>query len=127
MAILNFNTIMLQAVCPKLPMRNKAATLAFYRELLGFDDIGEVDFPEYLLLKRENVELHFFLFPDLLPADNYGQVYIRVNGIRVFYHELKNRGVTIHPNGPLALKPWGQWEFALLDPDHNLLTFGEAL
>jgi len=25
------------------------------------------------------------------------------------------------------MKPWGQKEFALLDPDHNLLTFGQAI
>jgi hypothetical protein len=27
----------------------------------------------------------------------------------------------------LAKKPWGQQEFSLLDPDHNLLTFGESI
>jgi hypothetical protein len=27
----------------------------------------------------------------------------------------------------LATKPWGQREFSLLDPDHNLLTFGETV
>lgn len=34
-------------------------------------------------------------------------------------------GVTVHPNGHLQTKPWGQREFALLDPDNNLLTFGQ--
>jgi hypothetical protein len=33
----------------------------------------------------------------------------------------------IHPNGKLQNKPWGQREFALLDPDNNLLTFGQSL
>ena len=28
---------------------------------------------------------------------------------------------------PLEIKPWKQKEFAVLDPDHNLLTFGENL
>jgi hypothetical protein len=37
-----------------------------------------------------------------------------------------NSGVPIHPNGKLELKPWMQKEFSILDPDHNLLTFGEA-
>jgi hypothetical protein len=26
----------------------------------------------------------------------------------------------------LETKPWGQREFSLLDPDNNLLTFGEG-
>ncbi len=29
----------------------------------------------------------------------------------------------IHPAGHLQTKPWGQSEFAMLDPDNNLLTF----
>ena len=37
----------------------------------------------------------------------------------------QERGVAIHPNAPLQQKPWGMLEFALLDPDMNLLTFGQ--
>ena len=33
----------------------------------------------------------------------------------------------IHPNGSLTTKPWGQKEFSLLDPDNNLLTFGQSI
>jgi hypothetical protein len=32
-----------------------------------------------------------------------------------------------HPNGHLAIKPWGQKEFSILDPDNNLLTFGQNI
>jgi hypothetical protein len=32
----------------------------------------------------------------------------------------------IHPNGKLQTKPWGQKEFSILDPDNNLLTFGQS-
>jgi hypothetical protein len=32
--------------------------------------------------------------------------------------------IEIHPNGTLQTKPWDQKEFALFDPDNNLLTFG---
>jgi hypothetical protein len=34
---------------------------------------------------------------------------------------------TLFPNGHLEVKPWGQKELILLDPDNNLLTFGESL
>jgi hypothetical protein len=27
----------------------------------------------------------------------------------------------------MEIKPWGQIEFSLLDPDHNLLTFGQTV
>ena len=33
----------------------------------------------------------------------------------------------ILPNGKLQIKPWGQKEFAMLDPDNSLLTFGESM
>lgn len=108
-------------------MRDKATTRAYYVEQLGFKMLGTLDFPDYLILVRDQVELHFFAFPTLDPAENYGQVYIRVKDIARFYHALLDQGVAIHPNGHLAIKPWGQKEFALLDPDHNLLTFGESV
>ena len=38
---------------------------------------------------------------------------------------MSDNKVEIHPSGHLAAKPWGQKEFSLLDPDNNLLTFGE--
>ena len=49
------------------------------------------------------------------------------NAIDELYSALLRNGVRIHPHGPLQNKPWGQREFALLDPDNNLLTIGQAL
>lgn len=115
---------MLQQACPKLPMRQKAQTLDFYIQQLGFELLA--DYGDYVLVKKEQVELHFFQYKNLDPATNYGQVYIRTNNIQQLYQDLLERKVPIHPNSPLQQKPWGQWEFALLDPDHNLLTFGQA-
>jgi uncharacterized glyoxalase superfamily protein PhnB len=117
---------MMQSVCPKLPMRDKNLTLKYYVEQLGFQPAGSLSYPDYLMLCKEGVELHFFLFQDLDASENYGQVYIRVSAIHELYQQLLDHGVKIHPNGPLAKKPWGQWEFALIDPDNNLLTFGQA-
>jgi hypothetical protein len=50
-----------------------------------------------------------------------------VRNIDGVYLQLLNSGVSIHPNGKLELKPWMQKEFSILDLDHNLLTFGEAV
>lgn len=119
------NSYMLTNVYPKLPMRNKAATYNYYVNKLGFTQTGG-NYDDYLMVEKDNVQLHFFLFKDLKPEDNYGQVYIRCNNIDVLYNALQSAGVAIHPNGPLQLKPWGQKEFALLDPDNNLLTFGQS-
>lgn len=116
---------MLTALIPKLPMRDPAATRAFYVHRLGFTVAGT--YPAYLIVERDGHELHFFLHADLDPLTNDGQVYIRTTAIDDLYRSLTERGVAIHPNGALSTKPWGQREFALLDPDHNLLTFGEGM
>ncbi|SFR57760.1 MULTISPECIES: bleomycin resistance protein [Maribacter] len=118
---------MLVSINPKLPMRNKSATIDYYVNSLGFKKVGTIDYPEYLMVEKDDIEIHFFLFEALNPKENYGQVYIRTNDIETLYQSLLNINVAIHPNGKLELKPWKQKEFALLDPDSNLLTFGESL
>jgi catechol 2,3-dioxygenase-like lactoylglutathione lyase family enzyme len=104
-------------------MRDKAASKQFYVQGLGFSEVG--DYGDYLLLKKGAIELHLFEFKGLNPFENDGQVYIRTTEIEALYQDIIDRKTPIHPNGPLENKPWGQKEFSLLDPDHNLLTFGE--
>lgn len=115
---------MLEKIIPKLPMKDKVATKNFYLKQLEFAELG--DYGDYLLLAKDAVEVHFFIFEQLNPLQNYGQVYIRTKNIEAVYQAFLKKGVQIHPNDPLRSKPWKQKEFSLLDPDHNLLTFGEA-
>ena len=112
---------MLLAVHPKLPMRSKAATRHFYTQQLGFTDIGQVDYPDYLMLRRDEVEIHFFSFSDLDPATNDGQVYIRVTDIDTLYAACQTAGIRL---SDLKTMPWKQKEFSTWDPDNNVLTFG---
>lgn len=114
---------MLTHIHPKLPMRNKAATKAFYITQLGFSELA--DYGDYLLVQKDNIEIHFFEYKALDPQTNYGQVYIRTNDIDHLYQAVQDNQVSIHPNGTLQTKPWGQTEFSLLDPDNNLLTFAQ--
>ena len=118
---------MLTDINPKLPMRNKAATKDYYINKLGFEQLGDVDYPDYLMVTKDTVEIHFFEFKDLNPKQNYGQVDIRTVSIDRLYQDFVDNGIAIHPNGKLEVKPWGQKEFSLLDPDYNLLTFGQKL
>ena len=116
---------MLTEIHPKLPMREKRLTKDYYLKNLGFEEIG--DYGDYLLMRKDNIEIHFFLFPELDPNENYGQIYMRTNAIDALYADLLERNVEIHPNGHLETKSWGQREFSLLDPDNNLLTFGQSV
>jgi hypothetical protein len=114
----------LKDIIPKLPIRDKMLTKEFYLNQLSFELIS--DYGDYILLKKDQIEIHFFEFKSLDPLENYGQVYIRVIDINKLYKSLLNKSIAIHPNGHLEVKPWGQKEFSLLDPDNNLLTFGQA-
>ena len=118
---------MLTDINPKLPMRDKDVTREFYTSKLGFKVFGGADFDGYLMMEKDQIQIHFFEFKELDPKENYGQVYIRTDNIDSFYQSLLDAKTTIHPNGPLETKPWGQKEFAVLDPDNNLLTFGESM
>ncbi len=118
---------MYKFISPKLPMRNKAKTKNYYLNQLDFEQFGSDDFPDYLMVKKEKIEIHFFLFEELNPKENYGQVYIRVENIEKLYQYFLETKVKIHPNGALKETSWGMKEFHLLDPDHNLLTFGESI
>ena len=106
-------------------MRDKSTTRHYYINQLGFQEIG--DYEGYLIVQKDKVEIHFFEFKELDPKENYGQVYIRTSDIDSLYKSLLDNKIKIHPNGALETKPWGQREFALLDPDTNLLTFGQNI
>ena len=108
-------------------MRNKEVTKNYYLNQLGFKLWGDNDFDGYLMVQKDNVQIHFFELKELDPGINYGQVYIRTNDIDKIYQSLLEKKTSIHPNGHLETKPWGQREFALLDPDNNLLTFGQSI
>lgn len=106
-------------------MRNIGLSKEFYLNKLKFEILG--DYGEYLIVRRDAIEIHLFEFKELDPSTNYGQVYIRTDNIDGLYKLMLDSRVDIHPNGDLAIKPWGQKEFTILDPDNNLLTFGQAI
>jgi catechol 2,3-dioxygenase-like lactoylglutathione lyase family enzyme len=118
---------MFTAIHPKLPMRDKAVTREFYINKLGFQELGSADYVGYLMLKKDNIEIHFFEFKALDPKENYGQVYIRTNDIDKLYQLVLDKQFNLSGAYQLQTKPWGQKEFALLDPDNNLLTFGQGV
>jgi len=118
---------MLTDINPKLPMRDKNITREFYLNKLGFKEFGGADYKGYLMMEKDRIQIHFFEFKELDPKENYGQVYIRTNSIEDFYQSLLDNKTRIHPNGKLEIKFWGQKEFSVLDPDSNLLTFGQSI
>jgi len=114
---------------PILPSRSVQATAAFYQRL-GFEG-GPHEFnPEYGILRRGDLELHFFTHKTLNPADSFAGCYLRVLDVDRIYRdflaaELPRTGIP--RMDALENKPWGLREFALVDPDGNLLRIGQVL
>jgi hypothetical protein len=118
---------MLIDINPKLPMRNKAITRDFYLNKLDFREFGNADYDGYLMVQKDSIQIHFFEFKELDPKENYGQVYIRTDDIDERYQFALDNKLNIPKAGHLEIKPWRQKEFSLLDPDNNLLTFGQSV
>jgi hypothetical protein len=79
---------MLTDINPKLPMRDKSVTRDFYLNKLNFQEFGSADYDGYLMVQKDNIQIHFFEFKDLDPKENYGQVYIRTGNIDEWYNWL---------------------------------------
>jgi catechol 2,3-dioxygenase-like lactoylglutathione lyase family enzyme len=118
-------TAMLEKLSPILPARDIAATEGFWQRL-GFEtDYIDAD---YLLMKRDGAEVHFFHHPDLDPATNDHGAYLRPADIDALDAEWSALGLpsTGIPRLERATdKPWGMRELALLDPGGNLIRAGQ--
>ena len=116
---------MITAIISKLPFIEKDKTLDFYLNQLGCKLLN--DYQDYMILSLDKTELHFFSFPTLKPKNSDFMIYLRIdNEIELFYQKLQDLGVSIHPNAKLESKPWNQKEFAIIDPNGTLLTFGQS-
>ena len=112
---------------PILPSRSVNDTLAFFRRL-GFDGKICGDGDSYAILRRGTVELHFFTHEELRPAESSAGCYIRVSDVESTYQafalaEMPRKGIP--RQDALEDKPWGMREFAIVDPDGNLLRIGQ--
>ncbi len=107
-------------VLPVLPSLNLNETLDFYRDKLGFAAIIHQD-ESYLILRREEMELHFWLTNDRNLCENTS-IYLRGGGIGELHREFSANSV---PRiSELAVRPWNMEEFYIHDPHGNLLRFG---
>ena len=114
------------ATIPILASRDIPETTAFY-ERLGFgvvrlyEDFG----PAYLIVRRDDVELHFVHSPDADPAESHGGCYLRLDDAQGVYDAWEPLAVPeLHPPRDT---PWGMREFFLVDPSGNLLRIGTPL
>lgn len=107
---------------PVLASLDIARSVAFYGDQLGFTSLY-AEQGVYGVVMRGAVSLHFWACGERHIAENTS-CRVRVDGIDALYADCVARAI-VHPNAPLADKPWGSREFAIVDPDGNLVTFVE--
>lgn len=120
----------LTGVTPLLPVRDLAASVAYYTDGLGFTFVfgDRSGAPGYAGLERDGLTVHL----QWQSASEFEQhragpamLRIRVDDIDTLFEELRTRGRAPLKKAPKKT-PWGTREFWLTDPDgHNLLFYSE--
>ena len=118
---------MLEKLSPILPAIDIPATEAFWQRL-GFEtNYSDAD---YLLMKREGAEVHFFAHPSLDPSANDHGAYLRPADVDALDREWAALGLPTQGIPRLIRaedKPWGMRELALLDLNGNLIRAGQEI
>lgn len=111
---------LVQAI-PMLASTSIAASVAFYREKLGFAAVYEDE--GTAVIQRDSVKLHLWRCDDsTIPADDACRM--QVENFDALFEHCRAKSI-VHPNGPLTLKPWGLREFTILEPSGAAITFFE--
>ena len=116
MAVVEFTSAI-----PVLPASDIEASVAFYRDKLGFSLAFQ--YPEYAGVEFGPVQIHSSHCDDPEIAKSTS---CRVNVLEVdaLYEKAKKQGL-VHPNGALEDKPWGFREFTAIDVCGNAIVFAE--
>lgn len=125
---------------PAMPVRNLMQSIAFYRDKLGFANPYHQD--GFAKLIRDSVELHLWVANDecwrtrdgsepiISGAESFiagtASCRIGVEGVDELYAAVKPLGV-LHSCGDIVDQPFGTREFAVTDPDNNLITFFQRM
>ncbi|MCJ7997773.1 glyoxalase [Rhizobium cremeum] len=110
-------------VLPILPSLNFSQTREFYVEKLGFEAI-EKTCDEYMGVRRDGLELHFWLCQDPTVCDS-SSVFFRSENVWRLFEDFDGRGVEITRHVDENDQPVDK--FHVRDPHGNLLLFGRRL
>lgn len=113
-----------------VPVSDVVATVAFYRDVLGFEDRFISADATFAIVVHGEAAVHFVASDDaeaLRATRTNISIYLWVRGIDALYAELKPNLDTL-PEGRVRApftQDYGMREFHVKDPDGCLLLFGE--
>ena len=110
-----------------LAVKDLAASVAFYRDVLGLSVDFEV--PGWAFLSRGRFQVMLGECADAMRAEETGDhsyfAYVAVEGIDELHREISARNVTFVQ--ALSDKPWGMREFGVKTPDGHRIMFAERI
>ncbi len=125
---------------PALPIQDMSRSAAFFHDKLGFTIIFQEG--GYAVLRRDSAEIHLWAATDeswrerngaspiISGAESFiagtASCRIGVEGVEELYQEIRPLGI-LHPKAHLHHTDFGTREFAISDPDNNLVTFFERV
>jgi uncharacterized glyoxalase superfamily protein PhnB len=119
---------MIRRIAPQFFTMDIPATLAYYKDRLGFTCLGTwQDPPEYAIVVRDQHAIHFRRAePPVANPDKYADelldAYISIEDADALYTEYAAQGVEF--TRELGNTPWETREFVVKDCDGRLLAFG---
>lgn len=122
---------MIRLIAPIFFTTNIPATIAYYRDKLGFEVLGMYqDPPIYAIIAREQHSIHFrCAVPPTANPEKYSDelldAYLFIEDADALYAEFAARGVEFTRG--VADMPWNMREFVVKDCDGRLLVFGAKL
>lgn len=118
------------AALPIVPVRDVAATVAFYTAVLGFEARLVTNDNTFAVVGLDGAGIQLLKSDDpqaLKATANNISIYLPVTGLDALYEKLRPKLETL-PAGrvrPPFDQPYGMREFHVKDPDGCLLFFGE--
>lgn len=118
---------MVDRAVPVLPSRDLTATRAFYG---GFGFQPAYEAADYLILRRDDLQLEFFPHPDLMPWGSDHMCSIRIADLDALWQAIRASGVAVADSGfprlhPPRIESWGGRVGFLVDLDGTQLNLIE--
>jgi len=106
---------------PNLLVKDLEASIAFYRDVIGFEVRNATEDGSFALLGKGLAEVAL-VQNDAPPAE---QAYLYVRGIEALNERCREAGCEVARE--LVEHPWGLRDFVVRDPDGHLIGIGERV
>jgi uncharacterized glyoxalase superfamily protein PhnB len=115
----------MQSLTPMLWVKDLEEAIRFYRDILGFACVKQVE--GWACLKKDAVEIMLSLPNEHEPFDRLqctGSFYFRCDDVDALWNEVRDRATVVYP---LENFPYGMREFAIRDNTGYILQFGREI